>query len=89
MRLQVQAESVEATLPACPTAMGRAGTTLKLLKVAGPVGVALGGAGLYCCNSLDEGTRRALSMYAAFGVHASTVYRTRVPLPAPSAAALT
>lgn len=54
--------------------------TLKQLKVAGPVGVALGGAGLYFSTSFDEGTRRALSMYAAFGMHASAVQHIKVLL---------
>ena len=49
--------------------MGRVGR-LKLLRVAGPVSVAVGAAGMYYIDSaLDEGTRRALSMYAAFGAH--------------------
>lgn len=49
--------------------MSRAGR-LKHLKVTGPVGIALGAAGLYYSGAaVDEGTRRALSMYAAFGAH--------------------
>ena len=48
--------------------MGR--SALKVLKTTGPLGVALGAAGLcYSDAVMDEGTRRALSMYAAFGTH--------------------
>ena len=48
--------------------MGRG--ALKVLKMTGPVGVALGAAGLcYSDAIMDEGTRRAISMYAAFGTH--------------------
>jgi hypothetical protein len=68
--------------------MARAGT-LKLLRVTGPVSVALGAAGLYYLDSaLDEGTRRALSMYAAFGAHDSAQHspRVRVRVPAPAVA---